>query len=51
MTGDLARSLRAEMARAADPEKAVGMRKYMKSTMPFYGLHSAAVSFKGETDR
>jgi 3-methyladenine DNA glycosylase AlkD len=36
-------SLRAEMAAAADPAKAPGMQAYMKSTMPYYGLHSSQV--------
>jgi 3-methyladenine DNA glycosylase AlkD len=31
------------MAAAADPAKAPGMQAYMKSTMPYYGLHSPQV--------
>jgi 3-methyladenine DNA glycosylase AlkD len=31
------------MAAAADPAKAPRMRAYMKSTMPYYGLHSPQV--------
>jgi 3-methyladenine DNA glycosylase AlkD len=31
--------LRREMAAAANPRKAEGMRAYMKSTMPYYGLN------------
>ena len=31
------------MAYAGDPERAVGMQAYMKSTMPYYGLRSAQV--------
>ena len=31
------------MAAAANPEKAAGMRAYMKSTMPYYGLNLPAV--------
>ena len=30
--------LRAEMAAAGDPEKAVGQQRYMKSAMPYRGL-------------
>ncbi|HEY1454863.1 MAG TPA: DNA alkylation repair protein, partial [Candidatus Dormibacteraeota bacterium] len=26
------------MAAAANPERAVGMQAYMKSTMPYYGI-------------
>lgn len=43
MTTAFARALRAEMAAGADPDKAIGMQKYMKSTMPYYGLYSAAM--------
>jgi 3-methyladenine DNA glycosylase AlkD len=32
-------ALRRAMARAANPKKALGMQKYMKSTMPYYGLN------------
>ena len=31
------------MAAAADPAKAPGMQAYMKSTMPYYGIHSPQV--------
>ena len=34
----LTRSLRREMSRLADPERAKAMRAYMRSTMPCYGL-------------
>lgn len=37
-TARLARRLRAEMAKRADPERAAAMRSYMKSAMPYYGL-------------
>ena len=43
MTTAFARGLRAEMAAGADPQRAVGMQRYMKSTMPYYGLYSAAM--------
>lgn len=33
-------ALRSEMAAAADPQKAVAMQAYMKSTMPYYGISS-----------
>jgi 3-methyladenine DNA glycosylase AlkD len=33
------KKLRAGMAAAANPEKAVGMQAYMKSTMPYYGIN------------
>ena len=31
--------LRRQMKAAANPEKAAGMRAYMKSTMPYYGIN------------
>ena len=34
----LTRSLRTEMSKLAQPERAAAMRAYMKSTMPYYGL-------------
>lgn len=34
----LTRSLRKEMSKLANPERAAAMRAYMKSTMPYYGL-------------
>jgi 3-methyladenine DNA glycosylase AlkD len=33
-------AVRAELARAADPERAAGMQAYMKSAMPYYGVAS-----------
>ena len=39
----LARALRAEMAGVANPQKAIGMRAYMKSAMPYYGINSPEV--------
>ncbi|HEX5695968.1 MAG TPA: DNA alkylation repair protein [Acidimicrobiia bacterium] len=33
--------VRTELARRADPEKAVGMQAYMKTDMPFYGVQKA----------
>ena len=39
----LSARLRAEMAAAADPARAPGMQAYMKSTMPYYGIHSPQV--------
>lgn len=38
MAGDLASSLRAALARAADPTRAPGMQAYMKSAMPYLGV-------------
>ncbi len=32
-------ALRREMAASANPQKAVGMQAYMKSTMPYYGIN------------
>lgn len=37
---DLIKPVRAALVRAADPERAVGQQRYMKSSMPFYGLTS-----------
>jgi 3-methyladenine DNA glycosylase AlkD len=37
---DLVRALRAGLADLADPQRAVAMRAYMKSEMPFYGVPS-----------
>jgi 3-methyladenine DNA glycosylase AlkD len=37
------RHLRAELAAAADPTRAVAMRAYMKSTMPYHGVTSPRV--------
>jgi hypothetical protein len=34
----LLRRLRTELRRAGDPEKAAGMRAYMKSAMPYHGV-------------
>jgi 3-methyladenine DNA glycosylase AlkD len=38
MAGDLATSLRAALANAADPARAPGMQAYMKSAMPYLGV-------------
>jgi 3-methyladenine DNA glycosylase AlkD len=38
MTSPLLKRLRAELARAGDPERAEGARRYMKSEMPFHGV-------------
>ena len=35
--------LRAEMAAAANPQKAAGMQAYMKSAMPYYGVNMPEV--------
>jgi len=35
--------LRGQMKAAANPEKAAGMRAYMKSTMPYYGINMPEV--------
>lgn len=37
---DLVEAIRAALAAAADPERAVGQQRYMKSAMPFRGLTS-----------
>ncbi len=34
----LARMVRAHLASAADPKRAIGMQAYMKSTMPYHGV-------------
>jgi 3-methyladenine DNA glycosylase AlkD len=39
----LVRLLRAEMAAAADPQRALAQQAYMKSTMPYYGLRLPSV--------
>jgi len=38
MPGSLLVKLRQELGRAADPAKAEGMRRYMKSAMPYHGV-------------
>ena len=38
MTDSLVALIRAELARAADPELAPGMQAYMKSALPYYGV-------------
>lgn len=40
-TTELATAVRAALAAAADPERAAGMRAYMKSEMPYRGIRSA----------
>lgn len=40
----LVRSLRAELAARADPERAPAMQRYMKSDLPFLGVPSPAVA-------
>ena len=42
-TTELAIVLRAALAAAADPERAIGMRAYMKSEMPYRGIRSATL--------
>lgn len=37
---DLLAVVRADLASAADPDRAVGQQRYMKSVLPFYGLTS-----------
>lgn len=44
MSDALVRSLRAELAARADPQRAPAMRRYMKSAMPFLGVPSPAVA-------
>jgi 3-methyladenine DNA glycosylase AlkD len=39
----LLRRLRAELRRAGDPQKAAGMRAYMKSAMPYHGVPAPAL--------
>ncbi|HEX9098203.1 MAG TPA: DNA alkylation repair protein [Candidatus Dormibacteraeota bacterium] len=39
----LATRIRAELAAAADPARAPGMQAYMKSTMPYRGVHMAGL--------
>jgi 3-methyladenine DNA glycosylase AlkD len=39
----LIEALRREMAAAADPQRALGMQAYMKSTMPYYGINLPGV--------
>lgn len=52
----LADTIRAALATAADPERAVGQQAYMKSAMPFYGVpvpevrRIARTAAKGVTD-
>lgn len=43
MTSDLVRLVRAELAAAANPEDAVAMQAYMKSSMPYYGVRATAM--------
>jgi 3-methyladenine DNA glycosylase AlkD len=40
---EFTRHLRAELAAAADPARAIAMQAYMKSTMPYYGVTSPQV--------
>ena len=42
MTPSLGSLLRAELAAAANPEDALAMQAYMKSSMPYYGVRAAA---------
>jgi DNA alkylation repair enzyme len=37
---DLLDAIRAELARHADPERAAGQQRYMKSAIPYRGLTS-----------
>ena len=41
---DLIETIRAELARYADPERAAGQQHYMKSVMPYRGLTSAQLT-------
>ena len=43
MKNPLLQSLRREIKRAADPQKAAGMQRYMKSPMPYWGTPAPAL--------